>query len=77
MKTLYSLGEVIERSSTLCKYADVLEKEGYTFIKNESGRKFNVRKDKGKGVSLTKLFDRGITLMDECIKSCINEGKWR
>ncbi|MED3539325.1 DUF3967 domain-containing protein [Bacillus toyonensis] len=39
MKTLYSPGEVAEQlniqSSTLRKYADVLEKEGYTFIKNE------------------------------------------
>ncbi|WP_144651177.1 DUF3967 domain-containing protein [Bacillus cereus] len=41
MKTLYSPGEVAEQlniqSSTLRKYADVLEKEGYTFIKNERG----------------------------------------
>ncbi|WP_033707398.1 DUF3967 domain-containing protein [Bacillus mycoides] len=39
MKTLYSPSDVAEQlgiqSSTLRKYADVLEKEGYTFIKNE------------------------------------------
>ncbi|PEB21797.1 DNA-binding protein [Bacillus toyonensis] len=43
MKTLYSPGEVSEQlniqSSTLRKYADVLEKEGYTFIKNERGHR--------------------------------------
>ena len=43
MKTLYSPGEVAEQlgiqSSTLRKYADVLEKEGYTFIKNERGHR--------------------------------------
>lgn len=43
MKTLYSPGEVTEQlniqSSTLRKYADVLEKEGYTFIKNERGHR--------------------------------------
>lgn len=41
MKTLYSPDDVAEQlgiqSSTLRKYADVLEKEGYTFIKNERG----------------------------------------
>ncbi|MGS2751705.1 DUF3967 domain-containing protein, partial [Bacillus zanthoxyli] len=41
--TLYSPGEVAEQlgiqSSTLRKYADVLEKEGYTFIKNERGHR--------------------------------------
>lgn len=39
MKTLYSPGDVAEQlgiqSSTLRKYADVLEKEGNIFIKNE------------------------------------------
>lgn len=43
MKTLYGPGDVAEqlgiRSSTLRKYADVLEKEGYTFIKNERGHR--------------------------------------
>ncbi|OUA54558.1 DUF3967 domain-containing protein [Bacillus thuringiensis] len=43
MKTLYSPGDVTEQlgiqSSTLRKYADVLEKEGYTFIKNERGHR--------------------------------------
>ncbi|WP_242215723.1 DUF3967 domain-containing protein [Bacillus cereus group sp. BfR-BA-01383] len=43
MKTLYGPGDVVEqlgiRSSTLRKYADVLEKEGYTFIKNERGHR--------------------------------------
>lgn len=43
MKTLYSPGDVAEQlgiqSSTLRKYADVLEKEGYTFIKNERGHR--------------------------------------
>ncbi|AKR13342.1 DUF3967 domain-containing protein [Bacillus thuringiensis] len=43
MKTLYSPGDVVEQlgiqSSTLRKYADVLEKEGYTFIKNERGHR--------------------------------------
>ncbi|PFD30219.1 DNA-binding protein [Bacillus cereus] len=43
MKALYSPGEVAEQlniqSSTLRKYADVLEKEGYTFIKNERGHR--------------------------------------
>ncbi|MED4680905.1 DUF3967 domain-containing protein [Bacillus nitratireducens] len=43
MKTLYSPSEVAEQlniqSSTLRKYADVLEKEGYTFIKNERGHR--------------------------------------
>lgn len=43
MKMLYSPGEVAEQlgiqSSTLRKYADVLEKEGYTFIKNERGHR--------------------------------------
>ncbi|MEK5475307.1 DUF3967 domain-containing protein [Bacillus sp. FSL R9-9863] len=43
MKTLYSPSDVVEQlgiqSSTLRKYADVLEKEGYTFIKNERGHR--------------------------------------
>lgn len=43
MKTLYGPGDVAEqlgiRSSTLRKYADVLEKEGHTFIKNERGHR--------------------------------------
>ncbi|WP_305927758.1 DUF3967 domain-containing protein [Bacillus mycoides] len=43
MKTLYSPGDVAEQlgiqSSTLRKYADVLEKEGYSFIKNERGHR--------------------------------------
>ncbi|PER42130.1 DNA-binding protein [Bacillus thuringiensis] len=43
MKTLYSPSAVAEQlgiqSSTLRKYADVLEKEGYTFIKNERGHR--------------------------------------
>ncbi|PGA83862.1 DUF3967 domain-containing protein [Bacillus toyonensis] len=43
MKTLYSPGDVAEQlgiqSSTLRKYADVLEKEGYAFIKNERGHR--------------------------------------
>ncbi|MGI2791057.1 DUF3967 domain-containing protein [Bacillus cytotoxicus] len=43
MKTLYSPGDVAEQlgiqPSTLRKYADVLEKEGYTFIKNERGHR--------------------------------------
>ncbi|MBJ8107622.1 MULTISPECIES: DUF3967 domain-containing protein [Bacillus cereus group] len=43
MKTLYGPGDVAEqlgiRSSTLRKYADVLEKEGYIFIKNERGHR--------------------------------------
>lgn len=43
MKTLYSPGDVAEQlgiqSSTLRKYADVLEKEGYTFLKNERGHR--------------------------------------
>ncbi|HDR7695597.1 DUF3967 domain-containing protein [Bacillus sp. CH_48] len=43
MKTLYSPSDVAEQlgiqSSTLRKYADVLEKEGYTFIKNERGHR--------------------------------------
>ncbi|PFZ61825.1 DNA-binding protein [Bacillus wiedmannii] len=43
MKTFYSPGDVAEQlsiqSSTLRKYADVLEKEGYTFIKNERGHR--------------------------------------
>ncbi|WIY59716.1 DUF3967 domain-containing protein [Bacillus arachidis] len=43
MKTLYSPGDVAEQlgiqSSTLRKYADVLEKEGYTFIKNKRGHR--------------------------------------
>lgn len=43
MKTLYSPGDVSEQlgiqSSTLRKYADVLEKEGYIFIKNERGHR--------------------------------------
>ncbi|MCA1048135.1 DUF3967 domain-containing protein [Bacillus toyonensis] len=43
MKTLYSPGDVAEQlgiqSSTLRKYADVLEKEGYIFIKNERGHR--------------------------------------
>lgn len=43
MKTFYSPSEVAEQlgiqSSTLRKYADVLEKEGYTFIKNERGHR--------------------------------------
>ncbi|MED0963276.1 DUF3967 domain-containing protein [Bacillus paramycoides] len=43
MKTLYSPGDVANQlgiqSSTLRKYADVLEKEGYTFIKNERGHR--------------------------------------
>lgn len=43
MNTLYSPSDVAEQlgiqSSTLRKYADVLEKEGYTFIKNERGHR--------------------------------------
>ncbi|MFK4014707.1 DUF3967 domain-containing protein [Bacillus cereus] len=43
MKTLYSPSDVAEQlgiqSSTLRKYADVLEKEGYSFIKNERGHR--------------------------------------
>jgi DNA-binding transcriptional MerR regulator len=43
MKTLYNPSDVAEQlgiqSSTLRKYADVLEKEGYTFIKNERGHR--------------------------------------
>ncbi|MGG0724682.1 DUF3967 domain-containing protein [Bacillus mycoides] len=43
MKTFYSPSDVVEQlsiqSSTLRKYADVLEKEGYTFIKNERGHR--------------------------------------
>ncbi|GAB6486143.1 DUF3967 domain-containing protein [Bacillus cereus] len=43
MKTLYSPGDVAEQlgiqSSTLRKYADVFEKKGYTFIKNERGHR--------------------------------------
>ncbi|HDR6958207.1 DUF3967 domain-containing protein [Bacillus cereus] len=43
MKTLYSPSDVAEQlgiqSSTLRKYADVFEKEGYTFIKNERGHR--------------------------------------
>ncbi|PHB17618.1 DNA-binding protein [Bacillus pseudomycoides] len=43
MKTFYSPSYVAEQlaiqSSTLRKYADVLEKEGYTFIKNERGHR--------------------------------------
>ena len=43
MKTLYNPSDVVEQlgiqSSTLRKYADVLEKEGYTFIKNERGHR--------------------------------------
>ncbi|PEW95197.1 DNA-binding protein [Bacillus cereus] len=43
MKTLYIPGDVAEQlgiqSSTLRKYADVLEKEGYSFIKNECGHR--------------------------------------
>ena len=43
MKTLYSPSEVAEQlgiqSSTLCNYSDVLEKEGYIFIKNERGHR--------------------------------------
>lgn len=43
MKTFYSPGDVAEqlgiRSSTLRKYADVLGREGYTFIKNERGHR--------------------------------------
>nr|WP_266119190.1 DUF3967 domain-containing protein [Bacillus pacificus]MCX3303310.1 DUF3967 domain-containing protein [Bacillus pacificus] len=43
MKTLYSPGDVAEQlgiqSSTLRKYAEVLEKEGYTFIKNVRGHR--------------------------------------
>lgn len=43
MKTLYNPGDVVEQlgiqSSTLRKYADVLEKEGYSFIKNERGHR--------------------------------------
>lgn len=43
MKTFYNPSEVAEQlgiqSSTLRKYADVLEKEGYTFIKNERGHR--------------------------------------
>lgn len=41
MKTLYNPSDVVEQlgiqSSTLRKYADVLEKEGYTFIKTSVG----------------------------------------
>ncbi|HDR7625186.1 TPA: DUF3967 domain-containing protein [Bacillus mycoides] len=43
MKTFYSPSDVAEQlgiqSSTLRKYADVLEREGYTFIKNERGHR--------------------------------------
>lgn len=43
MKTFYSPSDVAEQlgiqSSTLRKYADVLEKEGYIFIKNERGHR--------------------------------------
>ncbi|MEK4100143.1 DUF3967 domain-containing protein [Bacillus sp. FSL E2-0195] len=43
MKTFYSPSDVAEQlgiqSSTLRKYADVLEKEGYSFIKNERGHR--------------------------------------
>lgn len=43
MKTLYSPGDVAEQlgiqPSTLRKYDDVLEKESYTFIKNERGHR--------------------------------------
>ncbi|MGE6594127.1 DUF3967 domain-containing protein [Bacillus mycoides] len=43
MKTFYSPGDVAEQlgiqSSTLRKYADVFEREGYTFIKNERGHR--------------------------------------
>ena len=43
MKTFYSPSDVAEQlgiqSSTLRKYADVLEKEGYNFIKNERGHR--------------------------------------
>ena len=43
MKTFYSLSGVADQlgiqSSTLRKYADVLEKEDYTFIKNERGHR--------------------------------------
>ncbi|MGE8057913.1 DUF3967 domain-containing protein [Bacillus mycoides] len=43
MKTFYNPSDVAEQlgiqSSTLRKYADVLEKEGYTFIKNERGHR--------------------------------------
>lgn len=43
MKTFYSPGDVAEQlgiqSSTLRKYADVLEKEGYSFTKNERGHR--------------------------------------
>lgn len=43
MKKFYSPSDVAEQlsiqSSTLRKYADVLEKEGYTFIKNERGHR--------------------------------------
>ncbi|KXY35582.1 DUF3967 domain-containing protein [Bacillus sp. FSL K6-0067] len=43
MKTFYSPSDVAEQlniqSSTLRKYADVLEKEGYIFLKNERGHR--------------------------------------
>ncbi|WP_144641129.1 DUF3967 domain-containing protein [Bacillus cereus] len=43
MKTFYSPSDVARQlgiqSSTLRKYADVLEKEGYTFMKNERGHR--------------------------------------
>ncbi|MBY0596307.1 DUF3967 domain-containing protein [Bacillus bingmayongensis] len=43
MKMFYSPSDVAEQlgiqSSTLRKYADVLEKEGYTFIRNERGHR--------------------------------------
>ncbi|HFF3743016.1 DUF3967 domain-containing protein [Bacillus cereus] len=43
MKTFYSPRDVARQlgiqSSTLRKYADVLEKEGYTFMKNERGHR--------------------------------------
>ncbi|WLG16079.1 DUF3967 domain-containing protein [Bacillus cereus] len=43
MKTFYSPSDVAEQlgiqSSTLRKYADVLEKEGYSFTKNERGHR--------------------------------------
>lgn len=43
MKTFYSPRDVAKQlsiqSSTLCKYDDVLEKEGYIFLKNERGHR--------------------------------------
>lgn len=62
MKTLYSPSDVAEQlgiqSSTLRKYADVLEKEGYTFIKNERGHRKYRESD-------LMVFRKVITLKDD------------